>query len=261
MPNIEVTLPSGAKGVVRGLKGRELNLFANRQAARRGRTSMQILQNVWISTLEPGPLYDGDVDWNKAPQCDRFTALFYARIATFGKDYSFPHKCGDCGAKYEQTEDLLLRPIKAMPAESIAPYQNGNKFVTEVMASDGTTFPLVYQLLTAKLENAIDKVQGMSVDERMTASLAQRIVSIGSTEDGASDPGTDKLRIKRFLEDVDAGTLFDLMYDMDESDGGIETIIDVECPSCGEGESLDLPLGETYWKPKKRSSSTRSSRT
>lgn len=254
---IDVTLPSGARGRVRGLKGRELNLFANKGAARRGKTSQQILANVWVETFDGGPLYeDGKIDWDKAPQCDRFTALFHARIASYGAKYEFKHKCGneDCERKYWWVEDLIKRPIKPLPEASIATFKAGNRFTTSVEGPDGKPREVIFQLLTHKLEDKINQAQNMSPTEKATASLAQRIVSIEGVEAG-------KGPIKRFLEDMDASAIFYMLDLFDEVDGGIETKIEVECPHCGELEDLELPLGDEFWNPQRRKRSTESTET
>jgi endogenous inhibitor of DNA gyrase (YacG/DUF329 family) len=254
MPQLELTLPSGAKGRVRGLKGREINLFANRSAARRNKTAQQILSNVWIETVEGGELYGDEIDWKAAPQCDRFTALFKARIATFGPDYTFKHKCGDCGKRYEWTENLEQRPVKPLPQESIEAFKNGNRFHTEVTDPEGTVRRVAFQLLTQKLEDKVQQVQSLAPKEKATASLAQRIVSVEGLDSG-------KGPIKRFLEDLDAGAFFDLIEAMDEVDGGIETEIEVECPHCGEVEDLEIPLEEEFWAPQRRKRSSTSTET
>ena len=254
MAQREVTLPSGAKGRIRGLKGRELNLFANRSAARAGKTSQQILKNVWIETIDPGPLYSEEgVDWSSAPQCDRFTAIFYARIATYGNDLEFPYKCSSCGKKCTWCEDLSQRPIKMLPESSIEAFKAGNKLKGTVEDPDGGVRSFVFQLLTPKLEEKIEQVQSLAPTEKATASLAQRIVSIEGLEDG-------KGPVKAFLNDLDAVPLLDLMELMDAADGGINTTITVVCPSCGDEEDMELPLEEAFWAPPKRKPSTPPSR-
>lgn len=256
MPQIEVKLPSGARGRVRGLKGEEINLFANRQSSRRGQTAMQILKNVWIETIDPGPLYGkdgaGQIDWDKAPSCDRFTALFYARIATYGSEYTFRHQCEECRKRFEWALDLKDDlTVKDLPEDSIFKFQNGNKFTTEVMDSEGNYRKIVFQLVTPKLEEKVDQVQNLAPKEKATASLAQRIVSIEGIEDG-------KGPLKRFLNEMEAGPMLDLVEAMDEADGGIETRIEIECPHCGHIMELDLPLREEFWSPSRRKRSTSS---
>ncbi len=255
MPQIQVTLPSGAKGLIRGLKGKELNLFANRAAAKRGKTATKILEAVWLETTDGGPMYaSGQIDWSKAPQCDRFTALFYARIATFGPEYEFRHQCGSCGKKYTWVEDLEQRPVKPLPESSVERFLDGNKFRTEVVDPEGKVRKVEFQLLTPKLESKIEQAQSLAPTEKATASLAQRIVAIEGVEEG-------KGPVKRFLEDLDVGPLYDLMELFDEVDGGIETGIEVDCPHCGDGEDLELPLGREFWDPERRKRSTTSTAT
>lgn len=246
MPQIEVTLPSGARGRVRGLKGREINLFANQASARQQKTSLQILANVWVETLEPGPLYNAEIDWEEAPMADRFTALFYARIATFGPEFEFKHKCRGCGRSYNWVEDLKQRPVKPLPAKSIERFLGGNRFVTSVEDPEGASHKVVFQLMTPKLEKKVSQAQNANPKERATASLAQRIVEIEGLEDGKSP-------IKRFLEDLDALPFYDLLRDMDDVDGGVETEIEIECPHCGHEEELELPLEQgEFWTLKSK---------
>lgn len=255
MPIIEVTLPSGARGRVRGLKGREINIFANQSAAKRSKTSLQILENTFIETIDPGPLYaasnDRLVDWKIAPQCDRFTALFYVRIATYGPHYDIKHKCSnrDCLKRYEWRLDLSTTSVKPLPESSIEKFLAGNRFDGVLVDNEGNDRKFKFQLLTPKLEDKMDKVQSMAPRERATVSLAQRIISIEGLEEG-------KTPIKRFLEDLDAIPFEDLLEDMDSVDGGIDTDVELECPYCGLEEVLDLPLGDEFWRrpSKKRSS-------
>lgn len=254
MPQREVTLPSGARGKVRGLKGEEINLFANRQSARRNRTSMQVLKNVWLETHDGGALYDNDIDWDKAPQCDRFVALFYARIATYGPQYDFKWQCDDstCRKRFEWglnlEEDL---EVETLPDATCTAFLNGNRFTTEIVDSEGTTRQVVFQLLTPKLENKIEQVVNMAPKERATAGIAQRIVSIEGVENG-------KGPIKRFLNDLDAGAVLDLLEAMDEVDGGIQTQIEIECPHCGNVMEIEIPFQDEFWSPSRRKRSTES---
>ncbi len=249
MPQVEAKLPSGAIVKLRGLKGQEINTFANASAARRGRTSLQVLKSITIATIDPGPLYDGKVDWDSAPQCDRFTALYHARNATFGESYSFRHQCSDCRAPYEWEVDMSEVVVKPLPEESIANLLDKNRFKTELVDNDGNNVPVVFQLMTPKLEKRIEKVTRMAPKDRATAALAQRIISIGDM--------TDKGDIKRYLEDLDAGSIYDLTYDMDDVDGGIETTGEVDCPHCGHIEDVELFGRAAYWSPKKRRRSTK----
>lgn len=255
MPQLELKLPSGARGIIRGLKGEEINIFANKQQSRRGKTAIQILTNVWIETTDGGPLYpDGKIDWSKAPACDRFVALFKARVATYGKEYAFKYQCTshDCRKRFEWVIDLDEdMVIKDLPEKSVQNFLEKNRFTTSVVDPEGNDLKVVFQLLTPKIENKIDQVQGLAPKEKATASLAQRIVEIEGLEAG-------KGAIKTFLNDLDAGSMLDLVRDMDDVDGGIETAIEIECDHCGCIMAVELPLLEEFWTPSRRKLSTKS---
>ena len=63
-----ITCPSGLSGEIRGLKGKEGKLLADRAAARSGSTFEKILAGCWLATIDPG-IYDlpdnGAVDWSR----------------------------------------------------------------------------------------------------------------------------------------------------------------------------------------------------
>ena len=256
MPRLQVTLPSGARGTVRGLKGEEVNMFANQQASKRGRTAQSILKNVWVETEDPGPLYDEKIDWDKAPQCDRFAALFYARIATYGSGYDFRWQCADraqCGKRFEWALDLLEDlDIKALPEKSIAQFLDDNKFHASIIDNNGEDCEIVFRLMTPKLEEKVDRVTSLSPKERTTAGLAQRIVSVSGL-----DLSDSRAPIKAFLNDLDAGAILDLAEAIEEVEGGVETDIEIECPYCGCIMEIDLPLQEGFWSPSRRKRSTK----
>ncbi|MEK7717126.1 MAG: hypothetical protein AAB322_05170, partial [Pseudomonadota bacterium] len=53
MPNA-IVCPSGLAGEVRGLKGKEGKLLADRAAAKAGSTFENLLSGCWLTTTEPG---------------------------------------------------------------------------------------------------------------------------------------------------------------------------------------------------------------
>jgi hypothetical protein len=199
MPQVTVTLPSGMRGTIRSLRGKEINLFANMSNAKANATTLKILTNVWQETHEDGACYEfaEGVEWGKVLQCDRFTALLYARVATWGAEYSFRLHCGSCRKRYDWSLDLTELEMKPLPEASVETFKAGNKFATTVL----------------------DEAKGA---------------------------------IKAWLNDLPMGSMYDLIESLDEHDGGIETEIEVECPHCGAGEEIDLPLDRReFWSPRK----------
>lgn len=248
MAKINVTLPSGLRGTVRGLKGKEINMFANMTNARSNKTIHQVLGSVWVATEDVGSAYDfvdDKVDWSKVLLCDRFTALLYARVATWGAEYEFKLQCGACRKRFEWALDLTDLPIKELSPESIEAFRAGNRFTTTVLDEDGESRKVTYQLVTPAIETKIERANNMSSSDRATLSLAQRIVSVEGL-----DPG--KGAIKAWLNELEATSLFDLIDVLDENDGGIDTEIEIECPHCGAGDDVELPLDRReFWNPKR----------
>ena len=247
MPQVTVTLPSGMRGTIRSLRGKEINLFANMSNAKANATTLKILANVWQETHEDGPCYDfaDGVEWNKVLQCDRFTALLYARVATWGEEYSFRLHCGSCRKRYDWALDLTELEMKPLPEDSVEQFRAGNRFETTVLDENRDVKRVVFQLLTPKLEAKIEQATNLSTSERVTAALAQRIVSVEGLDSG-------KGAIKAWLNELPMGAMYDLIEALDEHDGGIETEIEVECPHCGAMEDVDLPLDRReFWNPRK----------
>src|SRR5512140_1005118 len=101
MPNV-ITCPSGLSGEIRGLKGKEGKLLADRSAARSGLLFDRILAGCWLATLDSGiyALDEGEaLDWSKVLVADRFYALLQIRSLTFGDEYAFQVQCQSAGCR------------------------------------------------------------------------------------------------------------------------------------------------------------------
>lgn len=252
MAEIEVKCPSGLTGIVRGLKGREIDLFANQQEMRKRRVGTKILQACWIETTQVGPAYAGmdpaRIDWNKILTADRFYAALRVRMATYRRTddptraapYVFPHQCTDtgCRRKFEWELELEDLPVKPLPELSIATFVSGNKFSTIVAGKRVT-----YKLTTGADEGVALDARDRSPEKRATAALRSRVVAV---------EGVEFEDTHAWIEDLDAGDAFDLISAMEREDGGVETDIDIECPHCGNLMTVDLPLGDAFWTPRRR---------
>lgn len=254
MPNLTITCPSGLKGVVRGLTGRELNLFANQQETKRRKVTRQILNNCWVETVEVPKVYEGVIEpggainMDKVLMCDRFYALLQIRCATHGSKYNFKVQCTEssCRKRFEWGLDINGDlDVYELPDSSIEKIAEGDGiFEGEV---DGVTFR--YKLLYGKDEDTNIRQVDMAPDRQATTSLAMRLVEV-ETRDGRTL--TENRDIQKWAESIDFGTSMDIVQVMDYADGGIETNIEVQCPHCGNLMDLSLPLGEDLWTPKRQ---------
>lgn len=256
MPTREITTPSGLKGMVRNLKGHEANVLADKAKARKFSTFDEVLEGCWLETEDGGALGKlyingtGHPNWRNVLLGDRTYVLVQIRIATYGTEYTFKHKCGSCGESFDWTINLEtdLR-YQAYPAASLTQYAAGeNRFPGTL--PDGKRF--WFKLTNGNDERESAKRLKQKRDEAVTVSLSERIVEIEGV-------GTSKIAIREYLENLDMGdgtgdsdALYDIIDTLDVADGGYDTDIEVECADCGEEETVRLPFGVDFWTSRRR---------
>ena len=140
---IEIECPSGLKGKVRGLKGRDGRYLTDQSLQRKGTLVDHILSNCWLETTDPG-IYKaspgGAMNWGQVLQGDRNYALIQIRNA--GEDdtlFDFPVQCKKCKDKFPWSVDLEDLPIKLLDEEVRAQLVAGeNRFEIRVPGTEET---------------------------------------------------------------------------------------------------------------------------
>lgn len=243
MAEVRVTCPSGLKGVVRGLKGREINLFANKAEIRKRRVGTRILDACWLRIEDVGLAYpwvqDGQaLDWNRVLTADRFTSLLKVREATYGPNYAFPWQCDRCDRRFEWELNLNDLPFKPLREDVVQQFLKDNRFPVAVADDE-----IVFKLSIGQDEKRALEARDLAPDRIATTGLLQRIVSVNGE--------TDQSKLLRWAEDLDVEKVLYLIDELDEYDGGIETDIEVQCDRCGWTMDISLPLEEDFWTPRK----------
>src|SRR5687768_6927997 len=117
MPNA-IVCPSGLAGEVRGLKGKEGKLLADRASAKAGSTFEKLLAGCWLTTTDAS-IYALDegapLDWSKVLVADRFYALLQIRALTFGDEYAFSVQCQSAGCRERFEWELSLKDLPVRP--------------------------------------------------------------------------------------------------------------------------------------------------
>ena len=244
MPTV-ITCPSGLSGEIRGLKGKEGKLLADRASAKSGVTFDRILAGCWLATLDPGlyALEEGQpLDWSKVLVADRFYALLQIRSLTFGDEYAFQVQCQSAGCRERFEWELNLKdlPVRALSDAARAAFRNGNRLETE-LPHDGRK--VWYRLMTGADEVRAAAALRAGRDGMLLTALAMRIVEIEGVKT------EDK---RRFLDDMELADAAALLDRFDEADGGVETSIEVECPVCGAVQDLQLPFERGFFLPTSR---------
>ena len=241
----DIVCPSGLAGDIRGLKGKEGKLLADRAAARAGSTFEKILSGCWLSTTDPG-LYDvpegAALDWSKVLVADRFYALLQIRALTFGDDYAFAVQCQSpgCRERFEWTLNLKDLPVRPLSPEAKAAFKAGNRFETK-LPRDGRK--VWFRLMTGADEVRAAAALKPGRGDMLITALALRIVEIEGVADGEK---------RKFLDEMEMADAAALLDQFDEADGGVETAIEVECPACAGVQEVQLPFERGFFLPRTR---------
>jgi len=238
-----IVCPSGLSGEIRGLKGKEGKLLADRNAARAGSTFEKLLSGCWLQTIDPGiyEVADGaTLDWSKVLVADRFFALLQIRSLTFGDEYAFSIQCKSAGCRERFEWELSLKdlPVRVLAEAAKAAFKEGNRFET-TLPRDGRRvwFRLMTGADEARAAAALKSVR----DGMLLTALSLRIVEIEGV--------TDKER-RAFLEEMEMADATALLDKFDELDGGVETTLDVECPACFGVQEVELPFERGFFLPR-----------
>jgi hypothetical protein len=245
--SLPAVCPSGLAGTVRGMRVKEERILADRQLAKAGGQVDALLAACWLATTDAGPyaLGDAPIDWGKVLVGDRAHVLFQIRIATYGADYAFRVTCerDACREPIDWQIDLAALPMRPLPEASRVGFVAGNKLETQL--PDGTR--VTYRLLTGADERALPALRRQAPDRIVSTLLAHRIVAI---------EGVSPKDRRAFLEDLPMRDATELMRELDQADGGLETQIDIACPACGQEQSLALPFGRDFLLPTSTTSRT-----
>ena len=257
MSELELTCPSGLRGVVRGMKGRDYRSF-NRQTARSGEGLTKLLQACWTQTHDPGPYKvgsGGEINWSDVLIGDRLYALIGIRQVMYPDEkYTFKLTCREvrCRQPIEWQIDLLEQlPVKVLSeASKVALREGRNEFKLDLVPPGVGVW---FKLLTGRdqatqqrlLQQAVRNAPRGEKPSDLVLALASRIVRVEGLD------GSDNFETRvEWLEELDGTCHRKLLRGFDAADCGVETTIEVECMSCMAVQEVELPFDETFLMPK-----------
>lgn len=252
MSQIEVTCPSGLRGIVRGLKMAEFKQFSDRRAMKSGKVWDDVAKACWVETLDPGPAYPNGVNWSdNALQGDRLYVLMAIRRATHSDVFDFSVACMDrnCRStiKWRVNLDTEIK-MTAYPPEAIAQHVAGKPFESTLGGKK-----ITYGLLTIADEKRLVKFGEMHPNvERTILNVGYRCRTVEGIK--------EKKDVLEWIETLELGDVLRLRDEMELTNGGIETALEVECRGCGALSEVELPFGgKDFWTPKTSGASSTTS--
>lgn len=287
--SITIECPSGLKGKVRGLKGKDGRFLTDRKLNKAGLLMDAILESCWLETVEPSVYKTPDLDWSKVLVGDRFYALIQIKIAAQEDAmHKFRHQCSDrnCREGFDQTIDLSELPVRMLEKEQVEAIKRGeNSFSTRMPTTEerkeltsasalalakGRKYEVIpdtgdiitFKLFTGADERRMDKLkkQGDFEENELIHSVAQRIQGIKIPKKGEGEEQEyEEIKIDpkkkaavAYLDEFDLPAVAALLDRMDAKDCGVETLIEIDCPACGNLMRVDLPLDENFFFPRNR---------
>lgn len=243
-----ITLPSGAAGEAKALKGRDLQALADPNLARGGR-NIELMLGAVHAVTNPGPYkweVGGPPVWGDALLGDRFAALIDIRCATWGGDYDFRVRCEECREGYDWGLDLRDLPRKPFPADTLSALREaGNAFTADLDTGDVAHF----HLLRGHDEKAIEATRRANGGRwGVLDALARRIDKV-VTPSGVVLEGT---KLRAWLGDMDGGPLLEITDRLDAHDGGVDTTIETVCTYCQWQQEIELPFDKAFFVPKRK---------
>jgi hypothetical protein len=237
---LEITCPSGLRGILREMRVKDQELFANKTLVRNGTVTSKLLENCWENTLNPGPYkFDGKPNWDKMLEADRLYAFIQLRIASLGDEYEFRVICSNCESHLNW--QVKLSELNVTPVSDQGKAWINSQIPAEFTLSDGTTVtcrPLIGEDIIFFTEERVPD------EEIMTWHLARRITRFGETR-----MFHDILRHIRELSLRDSDLLGDFT---DELEGGVDTTFDVQCKHCKGFQRVILPFDAGFFSSRKR---------
>lgn len=238
-----IECPSGLVVSQRKILIRDQKVLTDKKLIRSGGVVDALLGACCTQLHSPGiyPFTD-TVRWPEVLQGDRLFALVRLRALTHGEHYEFKTVCPACGGRFDYRLNLSrdLR-VKILPDSSRETLRAGGVFSAEV---DGVN--LGFKLLTGLEESRLQQLLRGVGDEKMSASLSQRIVSI---------QGVEPRNKKAWLEDQDLGFLARVMAAFEEADCGVDNEVEIECPLCQAEVDITVPFAGDFLMPKTRKAS------
>jgi hypothetical protein len=197
---------------------------------------------------------------------DRIFLLYYLRGITHGNNYEFIVRCTneDCGQTHTSEYDLnqlqrtIIKPKYSLgtePFKIVLPHMSKlskTDFWVKVRLLRGydmqqmLTGRKVFKKIQATGRNASDKNfianSEVDTDQTLEDNLNMLIIeAMGST---------DKVKIKNLVSKLHSSDTATIREFIKDNSPGIDTAIAVTCPSCSQEMRMELPITESFFRPK-----------
>ena len=170
--------------------------------------------------------------------------LHKLRIVTYGEDYKVTIKCPDCGEIVETTAKLGDIELKHFDEEEI------NKYRTFVLPKCGRTVTLRFNTprMTEEMEVKVKEMKRKYKNVTIDFETLVKLLSAIDYVDGEKKPEHE---LEDFITKLPALDLQKVLNNIDKLNTliGLENILYVDCPKCGEEITSFFRFGPEFFRP------------
>lgn len=242
----EIELPSRGKFYesipgklnVRAMTGKEEQILATGRFVRKGVAIDMIFKEC---IKEP-------IDTTQLLSVDRNYLLIFLRGISYTTDYDVEIRCPACTTNFSTIIDLDAIEVESCPADF------GPEQLKGVLPVSGFNFK--YRLSKGGDEQSVasyrDKRIQMFGDNGEDDTLLYRNALLIESIEGVTDKNEIKILLKKLL----VNDVVHLRNLINEPPFGVQTSIDMLCPSCAEEFKVELPLETSFFFPRKKETRT-----
>jgi hypothetical protein len=228
--------PTNGVVAIRPMTGEEEQILATPRFVRKGQAINMIFSKCMKDDLRPENLLT----------VDRTYLLIYLRGISYSPQYDVEVKCPECEKKFATTIDLNTLYVEPCP-EDFGPD------LTDVLPT--SKYKFTYRLSTGKDEQEIQDYRDRRIkhfgdaaaDDTLTHRTAQLLVDIEGL--------TDKRELQMLIKSLPINDVAYIRNCVNEPPFGVDTDVEIICPSCLHEFQVDLPLEANFFFPRKKKES------
>lgn len=228
-----------ANGIVsiRPMTGEEEQILATPRFVRKGQAINMIFQRCLKENYRPENFLT----------IDRTYLLIYLRGISYSPNYDVEVKCPECEKKFGTTIDLNTLYVEQAP-EDYGPE------LRDVLPT--TKLPFSYRLSTGRDEQEITDYRDRRIkafgDSSADDTLIYRTALLLNEIDGLTNKGELQILLKNLpINDVSY-----IRNCINEPPFGVDTNVEIICPSCLQDFEVDLPLEANFFFPRRKKTKT-----
>jgi T4 bacteriophage base plate protein len=244
----EIELPSKGKfydhdgpqnGIVsiRPMTGEEEQILATPRLVRKGQAINMIFQKCIKEQIRPESLLT----------VDRTYLLIYLRGISYSPSYDVEIKCPECERKFGTTIDLNSLYVESCPDDY-------GPVLQDVLPT--SKLPFSYRLSTGKDEQEITDYRDRKIKAFGDSSADDTLIYRTSVLLNDIDGITNKTELQILLKNLPIGDVSYIRNCINEPPFGVDTNVEIVCPSCLQDFEVDLPLEANFFFPRRKKTKT-----